>query len=284
MGSEKGNPKEILERMKLAYGVTSNTEFSNLTKIPISTISNWLARGSIPFRYIYECAQSTGKDIDWLKKGQLANASYCKAELDGFNGDTSIYNQIIENGGQAVLQRILLAYGFTMQKQLGELLGLSSGTMSTWVRRNFFPGDVVVACALDTGVSLRWLATGNGEPYEQQPEDRNSNLLMSYTLTAGKLHEAGKLHIDASLIPRETGDTVFVNNQVSSWIVDRSSKNVANGKWLLSIDGVCDVYDVTRMPANKVQLKFKNDEAGFICNIDDIECIGQVIFTLEKNN
>lgn len=67
------------------------------------------------------------------------------------------------NGGKTVLRRILDAYGFNMQKELGDLLGISSGTISTWVRRDFFPGDVVVTCALDTGVSLEWLATGKGQ-------------------------------------------------------------------------------------------------------------------------
>lgn len=43
------------------------------------------------------------------------------------------------NGGRAVLRRILDAYGFTLQKELGDLLGISSGTISTWVRRDFSP-------------------------------------------------------------------------------------------------------------------------------------------------
>lgn len=47
-------------------------------------------------------------------------------------------------GGKAVLQRILDAYGFTMQKQLGDLHELSSGTISTWVRRNFSPGMLLL--------------------------------------------------------------------------------------------------------------------------------------------
>lgn len=66
-------------------------------------------------------------------------------------------------GGKAVLQRILDAYGFTMQKQLGDLHELSSGTISTWVRRNFFPGDVVVACALDTGGVFTLVGNREGE-------------------------------------------------------------------------------------------------------------------------
>lgn len=57
---------------------------------------------------------------------------------------------------------MLDAYWFSTQKELGDLLGISTATISTWIRRNFFPGDVVIACALDIGVSLEWLATGRG--------------------------------------------------------------------------------------------------------------------------
>ena len=74
------------------------------------------------------------------------------------------------------MRRILFAYGCTMQKDLGDLLGISSGTISTWVRRDFFPGDVVVACALDTGVSLAWLATGKGEMWENKNEPISNRL------------------------------------------------------------------------------------------------------------
>ncbi|WP_338326720.1 helix-turn-helix transcriptional regulator [Pectobacterium brasiliense] len=74
----------------------------------------------------------------------------------------SLYDQILASGGKAVLRRMLDAYWFSTQKELGDLLGISTATISTWIRRNFFPGDVVIACALDIGVSLEWLATGRG--------------------------------------------------------------------------------------------------------------------------
>lgn len=78
------------------------------------------------------------------------------------------------------------AYGFTMQKQLGDLHELSSGTISTWVRRNFFPGDVVVACALDTGVSLRWLATGKGNKFDADHTNGEMKTLDRLDIVAGK--------------------------------------------------------------------------------------------------
>lgn len=64
------------------------------------------------------------------------------------------------DGGKAVVQRILQAYGFTMQKQLHDHLGVGNGTVSTWIKRNYFPGEVVIRCALETGADLEWLALG----------------------------------------------------------------------------------------------------------------------------
>jgi hypothetical protein len=113
----------------------------------------------VPGNVFVECAIETGADIEWLVTGELAKANSTRATLKG----QALYEEVMASGGKPVLRRILDAYGFSMQKELGDLLGISSGTISTWVRRDFFPGDVVVTCALDTGVSLEWLATGKGQ-------------------------------------------------------------------------------------------------------------------------
>ena len=102
--------------------------------------------------------------------------------------------------GKAVLQRMLDASGFTMQKQLGDMHELSSGTISTWIRRDYFPGDVVVACALDTGVSLRWLATGKGSKYDTDRTGGKMKTLTRFDIFAGNLVENDKWLVDASLL------------------------------------------------------------------------------------
>src|SRR5471030_1962473 len=109
-------------------------------------------------------------------------------------------------GGKAVLGRMLQAYGFSMQKELGDLYGLSSGTISTWVRREYFPGDVVIACALDTGVSLRWLATGAeciNDRVESIITQRCSRVIevKSFTLTSGNIFPQEKCFLDPCLLP-----------------------------------------------------------------------------------
>lgn len=62
-----------------------------------------------------------------------------------------------------------------------EKIGFGPGTVSIWIRRDYFAGEVVVQCILDTRVSLEWLATGKGEPEiaavrqsQQQPSNVES--------------------------------------------------------------------------------------------------------------
>lgn len=186
-------------------------------------------------------------------------------------------------GGKAVLQRMLDAYGFTMQKQLGDMHDLSSGTISTWIRRDYFPGDVVVACALDTGVSLRWLATGKGDKFESVKTTDSTIAIPSFNLSSGKLEENGVWLADNDFIPEQTSKPVYVKGQNYAWIIDKDKHDVSNGRWVLSIDGIHDVYDVTRIPSNKIQVKLINSGASFVCDANEVVCIGQVIFSIERN-
>lgn len=185
-------------------------------------------------------------------------------------------------GGKAVLLRMLDAYGFSMQKELGDMHDLSSGTISTWIRRDYFPGDVVVACALDTGVSLRWLATGKGYKYESGTS--SLKVLPKFSLSAGKLLEDGSWSVDKEFIAENVSAPVFIAGNTHSWIVNKDVLNISNGRWLLSIDGNHDVYDVIRLPGNKIKVSQGQPDNGFTCNTSDVDCIGQVVFTVEKNS
>ncbi|MCP5787017.1 CI repressor, partial [Klebsiella pneumoniae] len=84
-----------------------------------------------------------------------------------------------------------------------------------------------------------------------------------------------------SMIPDNHDGLMFVEGMGKYWLVDISAKNIANGRWLISIDGAMDVFNVIRLPGNKVRLS--NDSAEFECNLSDITPSGTVIFTIEKH-
>lgn len=268
-----------IERILSAYGLSSQKELGEKLGIYANNISSWLARDSVPGNVFVECALETGADIGWLVTGDLA-----KSNSEG-NGNTlkgkELYEEVMASGGKPVLRRILDAYGFSMQKELGDLLGISSGTISTWVRRDFFPGDVVVTCALDTDVSLEWLATGKGRMRVSRESVTSGLSIKKSRLESGELKDAGVWHPDPSMIPSNSEELLFVDGVGASWLVDCSASNIGNGRWLIDIDGALDVFDVIRLPGGKVRLS--NKSAEFECNISDITPSGAVIFTLEKH-
>lgn len=271
--------KEVLERVLVSYGARSRVDLASLIDVPLPTINNWVARGSIPGNYIIQCAVETGADIKWLVTGELANARRVldTSDLKG----KGLYDQILASGGKAVLQRIMSAYGFTMQKELGDLLDLSSGTISTWIRRDYFPGDVVVACALDTGVDLGWLATGIGEPYANIAKARTSNILtvQSHLLINGKLEAKGETIVDTNIIPAADSDCILVTKDSVSWCVNMNVDTLINGRCLLAIDDITDVYNVTRLPGGKIKVEQSSGDS-FECRTEDVSCLGVIIKTI----
>lgn len=284
MGSDAGNVKQVIERLLISYGVRNRQAYSEITKVPLSTISNWVKSGKVPGDYLIQCTLDTGADLKWLMDGtELTNVRFKPGNypMQGIRLMEAMQN----SGGKEILQRIMQAYGFTMQKELGDHLGIPSGTMSAWVRREHFPGDVVIVCALDTGASLYWLATGNGGLYESNvtaPTEQTSLVtIKKYRLENGELKKIGNWLADPSMIPDNQDGLMFVEGMGKSWLVDISVENIANGRWLISIDGAKDVFNVIRMPGNKVRLT--NDSADFECSLSDITPSGRVIFTLEKH-
>lgn len=273
---------EVLERILSSYGFSMQKELAERFDIAKSNVAGWLQRGQIPGNVIVQCSLDTGADVNWLVTGELAKANF-KASPSNVSGK-ALYEQIMSNGGKPVLRRILDAYGFTLQKQLCELLGISSGTVSTWIRREYFPGDVVVACALDTGASLEWLATGmDSSPTAFTPCETNIEILKikKNKLTAGKLVEKDFCYFDPRFLPNNLGNPIYIETHAKSWIVDCSKSDVSNGRWLIDIDGNCDIYDVSRIPGNKINIVGK--ASSFECSVDAVKPLGLVVKTFENN-
>lgn len=289
MSGGAGDVKQVIERILISYGVKNRPEYSEITHVPLSTISNWVARGKVPGDYLIQCSFDTGADLKWLMDGsELTNVRFEPGHypMQGMRLMEAMQN----SGGKKILQRIMQAYGFTMQKELGDHLHIPSGTMSAWVRRDHFPGDVVIVCALDTGASLYWLATGIGPMSDQQTQVQLEPLkalpaglrqITKYSIHTGQLSTNGYWFCDESQIESGVNNPVLVEKTGQRWLVDLDAKNIANGRWLIDVDGTCDVYDVARLPGNR--LTVKNGASQFECLVDEINCVGMVFLTLSKS-
>lgn len=277
MITEKGGSAQILERLMSSYGVNTQKDLAAALTIPANNISGWTQRDSIPGNAIIKCALDTGADLQWLVTGELAKANTGRNTTLGRG--KHLHDAIMANGGKPVLRRIMDAYGFKTQKELGDYLNISSGTISTWIRRAYFPGDIVICCALDTGVSLGWLSAGKGSQFEKSLEQDTIKNIEKKRLNLGCLEDAGFWFADINFLSYKPNSAIFIESSNLCWLVDVGIKAISNGRWLLGIDEKYDVYDVSLLPGNK--LSVKNTSSDFVCGVQEVLAKGKVIFTLE---
>lgn len=183
------------------------------------------------------------------------------------------------DGGKAVVQRILQAYGFTMQKQLHDHLGVGNGTVSTWIKRNYFPGEVVIRCALETGVDLEWLATGiesEVTDYNELPENKDTLILVKRVfLENGQLSIADSVYLDRRVYPTIPTNPMVVQTDRTAFIADDLFTRINEGTWLIKKGGLHSISSVQKLPKNMWKIDgidWPHNELQFIskilCNIN----------------
>lgn len=194
-----------------------------------------------------------------------------------------------DTGGKEAIERLLEAYGFTTKQALSEHLNVSKSTMANRVLRDSFPADWIIQCALETGVSLLWLATGQGnmrDENETKNESRNVtkpamrplSKLITPSIPKGKLENGmlsvdEEIFLDRSILPAQFEESMFLETPTDCYLIDKSVKQVSNGFWLIDIDGMIIIAKIARVPGNRIVVH--QEESTFECSIDDIEIIGR---------
>lgn len=185
----------------------------------------------------------------------------------------------LRKGGKAAIDRMLEAYGYTTKQALCDQLGISSSTLANRYLRDTFPANYVIRCALETGVALEWLVTGEGSKIPGALSSKNIDELPAYTLSNGILVKDGTISFDYKLLPVDSGNIHVIKDANKIYFVDYSESNLIDGFWLISIDDNLSFRKIYRLPAG--QLKIENNPKNFISNLNDISMKGRVISTLE---
>lgn len=278
MRLENAVAADVLERILSAYGFTMQKELSDKLGIAKSNVASWLQRGQVPGNVLVQCALDTGADIQWLVTGVFANANLAmpseivrQSLLDG----QFLLKKMLQSGGKPVLQRIMDAYGHKTQKELSAHLNISTATISTWVRREFFPGEVVIACALETGRSLVWLALGEIDASRNDGVSNNCIVAIDrFMLHSGVLTKVDSVCFDEKLFDFSLESVSYVETSKDSYIVDFNTRESTNGTWLIDVDGNVDIYEILKIPGNKISAS--TNGKGFTCMSSDVIYIGLV--------
>ncbi|WP_320723601.1 phage repressor protein CI [Enterobacter sp. 146F3] len=185
-----------------------------------------------------------------------------------------------ESDSAPVLDRVLEAYGFTQKLQLAEHLGIASSSMSARYKRGGLPADIMLKCMAETGVTLEWLATGQGRKFEDEEVDILK--IPRRKIVDGLMYDAGMYMLDKVSflpgVPLPTSPVCVVegNNQ---FIVDTSFTEVYDDQWLVEIEGKMSIRTLTRIPIKKVRVSGVG--MAFDCALDDITVIGRVVLTIQ---
>ncbi|MDH2080338.1 helix-turn-helix domain-containing protein [Pseudomonas atacamensis] len=66
----KTSAAEVLDRLQIVFGVSSDSALCEATGTPRATLGNWRSRDSVPYPLCVSVAQSKGISLDWLLTGE----------------------------------------------------------------------------------------------------------------------------------------------------------------------------------------------------------------------
>ncbi|HAS6878660.1 TPA: transcriptional regulator [Vibrio parahaemolyticus] len=165
--------------------------------------------------------------------------------------------------------------------KLADVYGIPRTTITTWHTHNRTAFELIVRTHLATGASVRYMALGEGEPFDNKSEPMEA--LQTFRLVDGALVEAGKVSLDLGTLDRfglKPSLTKVIEDDARIYYVNTESSNPTSGKYLIDIDGQLSINLIQRLPGHKLSINIGNN--SFEASVDDIKVLGRVAMTMNK--
>lgn len=184
-----------------------------------------------------------------------------------------------QGGGKEAITRIMEAYRFATRQALCNHLGISQSTMANRWMRDTFPHDWLIACHLDTGTPMLWLATGQGESGNNNSHAAKPTLKCK-KISNGVFVSEDLVAYDSRFVPPSVNSPALIEIENVTYLVEEAIADVTDGFWLIDIDGLVSVKELFRLPGKKIRVE--NGPASFDCSPDDIIILGKVVSKTER--
>ncbi|HDR2703994.1 TPA: phage repressor protein CI [Enterobacter roggenkampii] len=182
---------------------------------------------------------------------------------------------------EELLNRICEVYGFTQKIQLANHFKIAASSLQNRYTRGNMSYDFAVHCALETGVSLKWLMTGEGEKNLSANEPQHSTELPLFELSEGELSNIGTLSFDQQLFTKQPKKCASVKSDNSTYVIEQES-SLSDGLWLVDIEGALSLREITVLPGKKLHVA--GGKVPFECGVNDIKMIGRVVGVYSEVN
>lgn len=193
-------------------------------------------------------------------------------------------------GGRDVTERMKLVTKTNDFKSLGECLGVSKGTISTWHQRGLTPYEVIIRLHLRTGASIKYLALGEGEPFPslssknhvtKKNEARALFDIDVFKLVNGKLQGNETLPFDKAYLDKlGVLNVMGIEQDGSTFLVDKEVHQAVSGTYLVDMDGLLSLNEIQRLPGKKLAISFNG--STLTVEEDEVRVVGRVALVMEK--
>lgn len=172
-----------------------------------------------------------------------------------------------------VLDRICRVYGFTQKVQLANHFNIAASTLQNRYTRGNISYDFAAFCALETGVNIKWLLTGQG-PQRDEEHSQSSHELQAFTLSEGTLTENGFLNIDYKFFGKPLKSAICIKSESKSYITEKDA-HLADGLWIVDVEGAVSLRELTVLPGKRLHVA--GGKVPFECGVDEIKTLGRVV-------
>ncbi|HCT8728700.1 repressor protein [Klebsiella variicola] len=203
----------------------------------------------------------------------------------------------LKTGGQAVITRLLEAYGFKTRQALCNQLNVSTSTMGTRWMRDVFPADWVIQCSIETGASVEWLSFGNGAMFpnghsthsNETKKSANENLLGDVVavprkkIVDGNLYDSNFYMLDKAILPENILKPLIIIDDDLTYVAEHSISEITDGTWLVEIEGKVSIKELIRIPVGKIRVSSPTGGYAFECGINDLTPLAKCHYYLMTN-
>lgn len=169
----------------------------------------------------------------------------------------------------------------TTNYQLADKFGIPRSTIQTWHSHNRTAFELIVRTHLATGASVKYMALGEGEPFDNKIESVEG--LQTHRLIDGALVDSGKVSIDLSTLDRfglKPSITKVIEDDTGIYYLNTESVDPITGDYLIDIDGRLSINYLQRLPGKKLAIAF--GASTIEVSEDDIKVLGRVAMEMKK--
>ncbi|MFA0085376.1 helix-turn-helix domain-containing protein [Vibrio sp. 10N.261.51.F12] len=187
-------------------------------------------------------------------------------------------------GGREFTEKLKEVTGCHNYNLLADYFGIPKSTLLTWHTHNRTGFELIIREHLKSGASVRYMALGEGEPFEGEHTDSVSTERMQISkLLDGVLVESGNMAIDQATLERfslKASLTQVVEDDAGIYYINQESTDPVTGDYLIDIDGRLSINYLQRLPGKKLAIAF--GESTVEVAEEDIKVLGRVAMEMKK--